>query len=148
MLLTEAISQGKSKYSNARKVKLKKALLKPMTSRLFVSIFERQFQEEGLGIPAALTKKDFGMLNHLIKHLSEKLSTQEIADLAKSAVTRWKDEISEHVFNTVEGKKLTFPTRPNLRVVLYCKNDFFAFLTGENKSAEDEVTSEQFIMPT
>ena len=131
LTLTEAISQGKLKAFNARTVKLKRRLSKAITSRLFISIFERCFKEEGFGIPAGLTKKDLGMLNHLIKYLSEKMSPLEIADIAKNLVIRWGNRISEHEFITVGNKKMVMPTRPNLRAFLYCKNDILSFLTEE-----------------
>lgn len=131
LTLTEAISQGKRKAFNARTVKLERRLSKAITSRLFLIIFERCFKEEGFGIPAGLTKKDLGMLNHLIKYLSEKMLPSEIADIAKNLVFRWGTEISEHEFRTVNNKRMIMPTRPNLRAFLYCKTDIVSFLTEE-----------------
>jgi len=114
-----------------------------MTSRLFISIFERHFKEEGFGVPAGITKKDQGMLNHLIKQLSQKADTQKIADIAKDLVIRWVDDIAEHEFSTVENKKMAMPTRPNLRAFLYCKNDIISFLTEDRKKETSLLNAER-----
>lgn len=132
MNLTEAIHKGREKYAKAKKDKMHKAILRPMTSILFIKIFNNQFEKEGYGIPAQITKKDKGMLNHLVNHLKENLDTVEIVNLAKSIVIKWKDIESEHVF-TLNNKKLTMPTRPSLRAFLLCKNDIISFLTGDTK---------------
>lgn len=118
-----------------------------MTSRLFISIFERHFKEEGFGIPAGLTKKDRGMLNHLIKQLFHKADTQEIADIAKNLVLQWGESIAEHEFSTVENKKMVMPTRPNLRAFLYCKNDIISFLSEEKEKKIDGDDGKKPIIP-
>jgi len=146
MNLKLSIQQGKEKYAKAKETKLKKAILRPMTVRLFVNIFQTKFESEGYGIPALLTKKDIGMLRYLIDHLSLNMTSMGIAELAQNLVGRWKKDIAEHVFNTVEGKKLTMPTRPNLRAFLYCKNDIVSFLTGEEEVDDDGENPN--IMPT
>lgn len=118
-----------------------------MTSRLFISIFERHFKEEGFGIPAGLTKKDRGMLNHLIKQLSWFTDTEKIAGIAKDLVIRWGKDIAEQEFSTVENKKMTMPTRPNLRAFLYCKNDIISFLSEEKEKKIDGDDARKQIMP-
>jgi len=145
MNLYDSIRAGKEKYRKAKENKMLKAILRPVTSTLFIKVFNDQFEKEGFGIPAQITKKDKGMLNHLIKHLSEKLNTQEIVDIAKNLVGRW-NEIGEHVFTTVGNRKMTMPTRPNLRAFLYCKNDIVSFLTGEEEVDDDGENPN--IMPT
>ena len=144
--LKEAIATGKLKAFNARTVKLQRRLSRAITSRIFISIFERCFKEEGFGVPAGLTKKDRGMLDHLIKYLSEKMSPLEIADIAKNLVTRWGNEISEYEFITVGNNKMIMPTRPNLRAFLYCKNDILSFLTEERGPVSSDITPVSFIV--
>lgn len=72
------------------------------------------------------------MLNHWILHLKSNLTSKKIAEMANDIPVRWKDDFAGNEFNTVEGKKLTFPTRPNLRTVLYCKNDVASLLLEDN----------------
>lgn len=103
-----------------------------MTSKIFLTIFNKSFFDEGFGLPAQISKKDIGMLNHWITHLKSNLSSKEIADIARDISARWKEDFAGSIFNTVEGKKLTFPTRPNLRTILYCKNDVASFLLEDN----------------
>lgn len=103
-----------------------------MTSKIFITIFNKSFLEEGFGLPAQISKKDIGMLNHWVAHLKFSLSSKEIADIARDIPARWRDDFAGSTFDTVEGKKLTFPTRPNLRTILYCKNDVAAFLLEES----------------
>ena len=129
MNIKDAILTGKKKAAEAREVKLEKALLKSMTTCLFIRIFNSRFREACYGIPAGITKKDVGMLKHLINHLSTELDTQAIANLIGDLIYRWRKDIAGQEFNTVSNKKITMPTRPNLRAFLSCKNDIVSFLT-------------------
>lgn len=130
MNLKMAIEEGRKKTKAAFDSKVKRASKKEIVkSELFIRVFENEFINSGYGIPAAVTAKDKGMLNHLIKHLSEYLDSDDIFNLAKDIIRRWKDMAGKK-FYTVEGKEMTFPTRPNLRLVLYCKNDVISFMTS------------------
>ncbi len=110
-----------------------------MTSRIFLTIFNDSSTKEGFGLPAQFSKKDIGMLNHWITHLSLSLNSKEIADIAIGISKRWRSDFAGATFNTVEGKKITFPTRPNLRVVLYCKNDVASFMLEDSKKVGVDV---------
>lgn len=123
MKLNQAIEQAKKQHKATVKINNQKQVKRSVTVSGLCRFFNFIFEEYEYGTPPLITKKESNMISGFIKVLKNNhYSDSEIYEFVKGYIQNFEQIKKQNIY-TIKGKIYTIGARPNIKDLLYCRDD-------------------------
>lgn len=123
MKLNQAIEKAKERHKSSVLKNNQRQYDRLITVQGLCRFFNFQFERKDYGVPPVITKKESNMVSGFIRVLkNNNYSDKDIYDIIDKYLMIF-ETLKGQGMVTTNGKKHTIGARPNLKDLLYCRDD-------------------------